>query len=56
VSPEGVTGFGLKDLDWVFGVWLLLVILWNFGYPGANPISDVLVALGLFFLTKFLKT
>jgi len=24
--------------------WLVLVILWNFGYPKAKPIYDVLVA------------
>jgi hypothetical protein len=56
VSPEGVVGFGIKELDWVFGVWIILVIIWNFGYPGATPILDVLVALGLFFVSKFLKT
>ena len=27
--------------------WLVLVILWNFGYPSAKPISDVLVAVVL---------
>jgi hypothetical protein len=30
---------------WV--LWLILVILWNFGYPDAEPIYDVLVALML---------
>jgi len=24
--------------------WLILVILWNYGYPKATPIYDVLVA------------
>ena len=56
MSPEGVTGFGLKDLNWVFGIWLILVVFWNFGYPDATPIMDVLVTLGLFFVSSFLKT
>jgi hypothetical protein len=56
VSPKGFAGFGIKELDWVFGVWIILVIIWNIGYPGATPALDVLVALGLFFVSKFLKT
>tara|TARA_B110000438_G_scaffold101725_1_gene100594 strand:- start:1303 stop:1473 length:171 start_codon:yes stop_codon:yes gene_type:complete len=56
VSPKGVASFGLKDLDWVFGVWLLLVIVWNFGYPGASPTLDVLVALILFFVSSYFRT
>jgi hypothetical protein len=56
VFPEGVVGLAIKELDWVFGVWIILVIIWNFGYPVATPILDVLVALGLFFVSKFLKT
>tara|TARA_B000000441_G_C21411246_1_gene160442 strand:- start:244 stop:384 length:141 start_codon:yes stop_codon:yes gene_type:complete len=43
----------------VFVIWLVLVIAWNFGYPGASPLEDVLVAviLALFnlFLKKYLK-
>jgi hypothetical protein len=27
--------------------WLLLVILWNYGYPNASPLYDVLVAVAL---------
>ena len=25
-------------------VWLLLVILWNYGFPKATPLQDVIVA------------
>ena len=25
-------------------IWLLYVILWNYGYPAASPLLDVLVA------------
>ena len=43
----------------VFTIWLVLVVAWNFGYPGASPTEDVLVAviLALFnlFLKKYLK-
>ena len=43
----------------IFVIWLVLVIAWNFGYPGASPLEDVLVAvvLALFnlFLKKYLK-
>ena len=38
--------------------WLILVILWNFGYPNAIPIYDVLVAVLLsiiFILIKKIK-
>jgi hypothetical protein len=55
VSPEDATRFIIKELDWVFGIWIILVIVWNFGYPGATPALDVLVALGLFFVSNFLK-
>jgi len=39
-------------------IWLVLVILWNFGYPSAKPIYDVLVAFVLsiiFILIKKIK-
>ena len=36
----------LSDIDWVFALWILLVILWNYGYPNAEPIYDVIVAIG----------
>tara|TARA_B110000967_G_scaffold88691_1_gene91306 strand:- start:649 stop:795 length:147 start_codon:yes stop_codon:yes gene_type:complete len=31
-----------KILIWV--IWLILVVLWNFGYPDAKPMYDVLIA------------
>ncbi len=31
----------------VFLPWLVLVIIWNFGWPTVHPIWDVLVAVGL---------
>jgi hypothetical protein len=31
-----------KKVNWCF--WLVLVILWNYGFPKATPLQDVLVA------------
>ena len=43
----------------VYVIWLLGVFLWNFGYPEASPLEDVVVAviLSLFnlILKKYLK-
>ncbi len=32
----------LKKINWF--IWLVLVILWNYGFPDATPLQDVLVA------------
>ena len=32
----------IKKINWL--VWLVLVILWNYGLPNATPLQDVLVA------------
>ena len=43
----------------IFVIWFVMVTAWNFGYPEASPIQDVLVAviLALFniLLKKYLK-
>ena len=39
----------------VFIIWLIGVILWNFGYPSARPIEDVLAAIVLSILSYGLK-
>ncbi len=31
-----------KKVNWI--VWLILVILWNYGFPNASPFQDVVVA------------
>ena len=39
-------------------IWFLLVILWNYGFPEAKPLEDVLVAVLLsiiFILIKKIK-
>ena len=39
----------------VFIIWLIFVIAWNFGYPEASPIEDVLVAVILALFNIFLR-
>jgi hypothetical protein len=39
----------------VYIIWLIAVITWNFGVPGAVPIEDVIVAILLSFLSIFLQ-
>ena len=39
----------------IYIVWLIGVILWNFGVPDASPLEDVLVAIALSFLSMGLK-
>ena len=39
----------------VYLIWLIGVILWNFGYPTATPVEDVVVAILLSLLSYFLK-
>ncbi len=40
-----------KSLDWF--IWLILVILWNYGFPQASPSEDVIVAVILSILFIF---
>jgi hypothetical protein len=42
----------IKKINWL--VWLLLVILWNYGFPNASPFQDVLVAVFLSILFKII--
>ena len=39
----------------VYIIWLIGVIIWNFGFPEAMPIADVLAAILLSFLSISLK-
>ncbi|MBA1339244.1 MAG: hypothetical protein FD550_000359 [Pelagibacterales bacterium] len=45
----------IEQLKWL--AWLILVILWNFGFPEATPFQDVIVAviLSLLFIIFKLK-
>jgi len=39
----------------IYIIWLIGVILWNFGVPKATPLEDVIVAIALSLLTILLK-
>ena len=39
----------------VYIIWLIGVIIWNFGFPEAEPIADVVAAILLSFLSISLK-
>ena len=39
----------------VYIIWLVGVILWNYGYPEAKPLLDVLAAIILSFVSIGLK-
>ena len=45
----------MKKNQKTFLFWLVLVIAWNFGVPGAAPIYDVLVAVVLSAIAKKLE-
>ena len=42
-----------KKISWF--VWLVLVILWNYGFPNATPLQDVIVAVILSILFIIIK-
>jgi len=39
----------------IYIIWLVGVVLWNFGYPSAKPIEDVIAAIILSFISIGLK-
>tara|TARA_B100001250_G_C19236081_1_gene544446 strand:- start:109 stop:249 length:141 start_codon:yes stop_codon:yes gene_type:complete len=39
----------------IYIIWLIGVILWNFGYPAAKPLEDVLAAIILSLMSMALK-
>ena len=39
----------------IYIIWLIGVVLWNYGVPDASPLEDVLVAIVLSFLSIILK-
>ena len=39
----------------IYVIWLTGVIIWNFGFPNAPPIADVIVAIFLSFISLGLK-
>ncbi len=55
MSLDDSSKLDLSDIDRVFALWVVLVILWNCGYPDAEPIYDIIVAIGLFFIVKIMR-
>ena len=43
----------LKKINWL--AWLVLVVIWNYGYPNATPLQDVSVAVILSILFIIIK-
>tara|TARA_B100001540_G_C15478355_1_gene493408 strand:+ start:214 stop:354 length:141 start_codon:yes stop_codon:yes gene_type:complete len=39
----------------IYIIWLIGVVLWNFGYPSASPLEDVIAAVVLSFVSMYLK-
>ena len=39
----------------IYVIWLIGVIIWNFGFPNASPLEDVVVAIILSFFSIVLK-
>ncbi len=39
----------------IYLIWLVGIIIWNYGVPQATPLEDVLVAIALSFLPIGLK-
>ncbi len=43
----------IKKTNWL--IWLILVIMWNYGFPNATPLQDVIVAVILSILFIIIK-
>jgi len=39
----------------IFTIWLVMVTAWNFGYPEASPLEDVVAAVVLSLFSTILK-
>jgi hypothetical protein len=39
----------------IYGIWLLLLIIWNYSFPDALPYEDVFVAVCLTCLVKYME-
>lgn len=37
----------MKQFNLTWFIWLVLVTLWNYGFPDVKPIYDILVAVAL---------
>tara|TARA_B100001778_G_C18439569_1_gene561717 strand:- start:105 stop:254 length:150 start_codon:yes stop_codon:yes gene_type:complete len=46
----------MKSIDSIWIIWLVLVIIWNYGWPNVHPIADVIVAVILSLLFIIIKS
>ena len=42
-----------RKIIWI--IWLILVVIWNYGYPQASPLQDVLAAIIFWIISTFLQ-
>ena len=47
--------FNILKKNKIYFIWLIGVIIWNYGFPQATPFLDVLAAIVLSFLSIGLK-
>jgi len=45
----------MKQFNKIWFLWLMLVIIWNYGWPNVDPIYDVVIAITLSVLAFKLK-
>ena len=45
----------MKKNQFIFLLWLFLVCVWNFSFPGAKPIYDIVIAIVLSLLVTMLN-
>ena len=53
VTSKVVKSMNKKKVNWA--AWLILVIVWNYGFPNATPLQDVLVAVILSILFMIIQ-
>ena len=53
IYTKKVVKFMVEKSNWL--IWLILVILWNYGFPEATPLLDVIVAVILSLLFIIIK-
>ena len=53
IVMSNVAKLMVKKINWF--AWLILVILWNYGFPNATPLQDVIVAVILSILFIIIK-
>ena len=41
--------------DKIWYAWLILVAIWNYGWPSVPPLADVVVAAGLSVMVKLVN-